>query len=604
MKKPSTNINNMDFDITNTVSIVDGDEVVKRDSDEYIYLEAINGVVDQAEEIETIKNRQAIDVLKNGLLGRFNAETGKYEISTDIEVELIKIVKVETSIKGNAIFVESLSSFGGLGKFEFVVKTDVVNGVATSELFVFESVKKMAKTVTNTQIQLVGVFKKTSEKFVSIDYLTRENYYKEMYDHFKIIKQNQALFITEDEQFLQGWIVRRKLYLKSMSSTLDSTIQTAESDLLLNRIEILSTLGEYGYKVLERFEELKGQAKGIVKNGKLSARDQNEILEEAIETFRGKYVAEQEIFFKQQVDSVREYAGTISKLKEKNHKQILDDIEVRLPTVVEIIRKDDERRLEQAKLGESEPDVLPPTLDETKKVGSKTAKEVDVTIDKKVAEGKAQAEQSIPKVEQPVETSKSEEIKPIPVVVPGVAPTTENNQPVAKPNKNGSPFSEFYEDIKRDIEKAEQEIVGKQENSKNMPSENEVDNARQESKDQKPNSSENIEVELPPKEPKQNTSENGQKIRKKIEDVLTDGVRSIFPGFDKLKDAVENTKREQEARKKNEQENVEELGSAGTSIISNYVNETNNNTEPIIEETEVDIAKEGVDINASPTRRR
>lgn len=592
MKKPSTNINNMDFDITNTVSIVDGDEVVKRDSDEYIYLEAINGVVDQAEEIETIKNRQAIDVLKNGLLGRFNAETGKYEISTDIEVELIKIVKVETSIKGNAIFVESLSSFGGLGKFEFVVKTDVVNGVATSELFVFESVKKMAKTVTNTQIQLVGVFKKTSEKFVSIDYLTRENYYKEMYDHFKIIKQNQALFITEDEQFLQGWIVRRKLYLKSMSSTLDSTIQTAESDLLLNRIEILSTLGEYGYKVLERFEELKGQAKGIVKNGKLSARDQNEILEEAIETFRGKYVAEQEIFFKQQVDSVREYAGTISKLKEKNHKQILDDIEVRLPTVVEIIRKDDERRLEQAKLGENEPDVLPPTLDEPKKVGSKTAKEVDVTIDKKVAEGKAQAEQSIPKVEQPVEG----EVKPIPVVVSSVPLTVASDKPLAKPQSEPiQTFSEFDRKVSNDVEIAKQELG----NNKNPNSKKQEKPETPTTPTQKENSLdivEQLENKLEANEPEQKSEQgvletknnNLTNISDAVKETVGNATKNIVSSelLDSLKKALE----EKQAQQTEPPLGKGGLPNVGNDDISNSRNETTirkvvrEEEEPVIQE--------------------
>lgn len=344
MKNNRKKVNNANADILSTVSIVDGDEVVDRNNNEYIYLDAERGIIVQPEEVETVKNRQAVDVLKNLLLGSFNAETGKYEISNNIELELKEVVKLEGSHKGNAVFCESLSSFGGLGKLQFVVKTTVENGEALSQLYIFERVKKMSKTVVNTQIQLVAEYKRFNETYKDFDSLTFENYYRFAWEEFKIVKRNQMFYLSEDEKFLQGWIVRRKLYLKSMGLILDPYMDAAESELLLTRIEILSGLGTYGYKVLARFEELKNQAKKIVGDGELTARDQNEILEEAIETFRGKFEKEQTEFFKKQVDVVKDYAATVATVKEQNHKEVLNDIEVRMPTVVEIIKRDDEAK--------------------------------------------------------------------------------------------------------------------------------------------------------------------------------------------------------------------------------------------------------------------
>ncbi len=394
MKNNRKKVNNANADILSTVSIVDGDEVVERNNNEYIYLDTEKGIIVQPEEVETVKNRQAVDVLKNQLLGSFNSETGKYEISNNIELELKEVVKVETSRKGNAVFCESLSSFGGLGRLQFVVKTTAGKGSALSELFIFERVKKMSNTVVNTQIQLVAKYSRNNETYTDFDSLTFENYYRFAWEYFKIVKQNQMFYLSEDEKFLQGWIVRRKLYLKSMGLILDPSITAAESELLLTRIEILSGLGTYGYKILARFEELKNQAKKIVGGEELTARDQNEILEEAIETFRGQFEKEQIEFFKKQVDVVREYATTIATVKEQNHKEVLSDIEMRMPTVVEIIKRDDE----------------------TKKIGAKARLDAEVAslevnakpTTQQVAENSKQvAEQQQAPVEEKNKTAKS-----------------------------------------------------------------------------------------------------------------------------------------------------------------------------------------------------
>jgi len=420
MKKPLNNVNDNELDIFGTVSIVDGDEAITRANDEYIYLEAIGGVVNQKEEVESIQNRQSIDVLKNQLLGQFSSETGKYEISQNVESELRQIVKVETNRKKNAIFVESLSSFGGLGKLKFVVTTEVKGNEAKSQLFLFEDVKKMAKTVTNTQIQLVADFKREDDLYNNFNSLTFDNYYKYAYEYFRIIKQNQIFYLTEDEKFLQGWIVRRKLYLKEMGKQIDPAIERAESGLLLERIEVLSGLGEYGYKVLEKFESLKGQAKGMVKKD-FSARDQNEMLEEAIETYRGKYPAEQQKFFIEQVEPVRKYSETISTLKEKNHKKVLRDIEERMPTVVEVIKKEDEKRIEKAK---TKQDI------EQAQINKGVGQEYPVTLNRPVVERKIEVKAPVSQI-TPVQ---DKQIEPQQSVVQTIEePSVQTSTPTVEP---------------------------------------------------------------------------------------------------------------------------------------------------------------------------
>ncbi len=490
-KNSNNNLINNKNKIFNTVSIVDGDEVIDRNNDEYIYLDAVGGVITQPSEITTIKNRQSIDVLKNQLLGQFNSKTGKYEISNNIELELQQIVKVETSRVGNATFVESLSSFGGLGKLKFVVKTSVSEGEAHSELYIFERVNKMAKMVTNTQIQLVDEFKRTNENYTNFESLSFENYFRFAWQHFKIVKQNQSFYLNEDERFLQGWIVRRKLYLQNMDERLNASIELAESSLLLERVEILSGLGEYGYKVLGRFEELKNQATKILRGEELSARDQNEILEEAIETFRGKYVKEQEQFFDKQVKSVENYAQTIANLKEQNHKQVLNDIEMRMPTVIEIIKREDKRKLEEQSIKQAVEEASAQVQGQTKKteepVNDKKAEEpkktsvepeIKVNSDKKPAEvikeqkkaepvvkTQTEPEREKPKqetIDQPFSSGVTDYVTPYVPTPPTPKPSVKSVPPRVQPQEEVSaPNTKSNNEVKPpEVEVKKEQLIG------------------------------------------------------------------------------------------------------------------------------------------------
>lgn len=176
------------------------------------------------------------------------------------------------------IYVETVSEFGGVGKFNFAIQTYYQGLQTSSELFLLEDVKKADGFVQNVNVYSVG---KYTEAFGS-------NYKRNMFRYFNIVSKELAMKMSDEEKLFFGWAYRRKMYLKMLSSLGSSKYALAEANYLNAKIEALSSLGAYGATVLSMFNDLQERAKAIL-GKELTARDLNDLLDIILDDMASKY---------------------------------------------------------------------------------------------------------------------------------------------------------------------------------------------------------------------------------------------------------------------------------------------------------------------------
>lgn len=313
---------NGSVDIPGTPIILPGRGVSPK-SDEYLDSSRDSGVTKDVNKIEELKIKNQRDVIENALLGKFDGN-GVYSVSEDIAKELIDMVKVLTDEKistdeyietesGNVqmlpgvIYVETISEFGGVGKFNFAIQTYYTGLKTSSELFLLEDVKKADGFVQNINIYSVG---KYTESF-------GVNYKKNMFRYFNIVSKELANKMNDEEKLLFGWAYRRKMYLKVLASLGGSKYQLAEADYLNAKIEALSSLGAYGATVISMFNELQEKAKAIL--GKdLTARDLNDLLDIIIDDLASKYPQMTKMYHSAIHGATQDYSNQIKIITEAN----------------------------------------------------------------------------------------------------------------------------------------------------------------------------------------------------------------------------------------------------------------------------------------------
>ncbi len=91
----------------------------------------------------------------------------------------------------------------------------------------------------------------------------------------------------------------------------------AEADLLNSKLETLANMGAFGVQVLQSFQALQEKAKSIIKKG-LNAKDNNDLLDMAIESHKGKHLNNVLIYYKNINPATKIYAKKISQIEDSH----------------------------------------------------------------------------------------------------------------------------------------------------------------------------------------------------------------------------------------------------------------------------------------------
>ena len=313
------------IDVPGTPLILPG-RGIRPKADEYLDSSLDSGVTKDTNKIEQLKIKNQRDIIENALLGRFD-DHGIYSVADEISKELIEMVKVITTMDNldddeknfldtehgkvkmlpSVIYVETLSEFGGVGKFNFAIQTYYEGLQSSSELFLLEDIKKADGFSQNINIYSVG---KYTEAF-------GPDYKKNMFRYFNIVSKELASKMSDEEKVLFGWAYRRKIYLKTLSAFGNSKYQLAEASYLNAKIEALSNLGAYGATVISMFNDLQERAKLIL--GKdLTARDLNDLLDIILDDMTSKYPEMTKIYHSAIHGATLEYAQEIKTITEAN----------------------------------------------------------------------------------------------------------------------------------------------------------------------------------------------------------------------------------------------------------------------------------------------
>ena len=294
--------------------------------DEYLDSSMDSGVTKDTNKIESLKIKNQRDTIENALLGKFDGQ-GVYSVSDEISKELIEMVKIisvadksdkedeefletedgKVKMLPGVIYVETVSEFGGVGRFNFAIQTYYKGNQTSSELFLLEDVKKADGFVQNINIYSVG---KYTEAFGA-------NYKRNMFRYFNIVSKELANKMSDEEKLLFGWAYRRKMYLKMLSQMGSSKYALAEANYLNAKIEALSGLGAYGATVLSMFNDLQERAKAIL-GKELSARDLNDLLDIILDDMASKYPEMTKIYHSTIHGATLAYASEIKMITEAN----------------------------------------------------------------------------------------------------------------------------------------------------------------------------------------------------------------------------------------------------------------------------------------------
>ena len=312
-----------EFAVPGTPIILPGRGVIPNEG-EYLNDESDNGVTSDKAEIELLKAKNKMDVINDGLLGKFDYK-GVYRVTPDIGKELVNMVKVITreldpnlnpkfvidgkeilNIAG-VIYCESLSSFGGMGNFKFAVQTHISYPKAESELFLLEKIIKTSGMIEKTNIYSVATFRDRYDA----------TYKERMYEFFNIINQAVSITKAEEERLLFGWAYRRKLFLQTIKQLGENEFMMAEADLLNAKLEALANMGAFGVQVLQSFQALQEKAKTTLKGG-LTAHDNNDLLDMAIEAHKAKHPNMVLSYYKAINTATKTYAKKISQIEESH----------------------------------------------------------------------------------------------------------------------------------------------------------------------------------------------------------------------------------------------------------------------------------------------
>lgn len=290
---------------------------------EYLDSSKDSGITKDVNKIEELKIKNQRDVIENALLGKFDGN-GVYSVAEDISKELIDMVKVlsekenqtneymdteegKVQMLPGVIYIETISEFGGVGKFNFAIQTYYTGLQTSSELFLLEDVKKADGFIQNINIYSVG---KYTEAFGS-------NYKRNMFRYFNIVSKELANKMNDEEKLLFGWAYRRKMYLKMLAAFGNGKYQIAEADYLNAKIEALSSLGAYGATVISMFNDLQERAKSIL-GKELSARDLNDLLDIIIDDMASKYPQMTKMYHSAIHGATLTYSNEIKVITESN----------------------------------------------------------------------------------------------------------------------------------------------------------------------------------------------------------------------------------------------------------------------------------------------
>ncbi len=312
-----------EFAVPGTPVILPGRGIIPNEG-EYLNDETDSGVTSDKAEIELLKAKNKMDVIYDGLLGKFDYK-GVYRVTPDIGKELLNMVKVITreldpdlnpkfvidgkevpNVSG-VIYCESLSSFGGIGNFKFAVQTHISYPKAESELFLLEKIVKNSGMVEKTNIYSVATYRDRYDI----------TYQAKMYEFFNIINKAVSISKAEEERLLFGWAYRRKLFLQTIKELGHNEFMMAEADLLNAKLETLANMGAFGVQVLQSFQALQEKAKSIIKKG-LNAKDNNDLLDMAIESHKGKHLNNVLIYYKNINPATKIYAKKISQIEDSH----------------------------------------------------------------------------------------------------------------------------------------------------------------------------------------------------------------------------------------------------------------------------------------------
>lgn len=313
------------IDVPGTPLIIPGRGTTPKD-DEYVDSSTDLGITKDINKIEELKIKHQRDTIENALLGKFD-DKGIYSVSEEISKELIEMVKTislvpqENNAENNyletadgkvkmlpgVIFVETVSQFGGVGKFKFAIQTYYNGAETSSELFLLEDVKKAEGLAQDVNIYSVG---KYTETFGT-------EYKMHMFAYFNIVSKELANKMNDEEQVLFGWAYRRKMYLKTLAQLGSGKYQLAEADYLNAKIEALASLGAYGASVLSMFNDLQERAK-LILGKELTARDLNDLLDIIIDDMASKYPEMTKIYHSTIHGATVEYIKAIKAETEAN----------------------------------------------------------------------------------------------------------------------------------------------------------------------------------------------------------------------------------------------------------------------------------------------